>query len=540
MGPGWGRRPALPDPDYWPDRTPLETRSAASDAASPAAPSSPQPGPVWGGGKHKCTYEVLVLYCSIPKLSYIVLQCPTRIQHESNEVSQWSWSSHSDLPHITASPLDIQWPHKVRYESISIITDEQINFVPLAPSSRFDLSSTSSRPFMPLISLNTCSGLKVTHLAERILWSTSSNEELWATWNVPNRELLFFLIFSAWNIIIIIITQKYYFHGPEHFSAAGSNCPKVRDFSQNLLIWTRSRSRTTIAYSSFHKLVWIREQNSPVGSLVKWNRKHYRTELVPQSVLVFQVSKLYSLCSLFVVCWWSPHPLPGLQQLPLRALFLDVVVLDLDLMRQLQPLLQRLWGGPASPGLQLPLCLPQRHADLQHTVLMFGGFSLNGWVKDRDGKVNTSHISSLVWMRQFVLWTHRPSPAGSNLSSTCSSSSSAYFCRLLSFPVPSRSSRSRWASCLAELISFLSCSSTFTFSTWTQRCSSWACCSLTHTAAGWEKQLHADTWMHRSTTDSNTIHHLLQLLLLVSERCTLITTVNTATLYGGSSTEVEL
>lgn len=61
---------------------------------------------------------------------------------------------------------------------------------------------------------------------------------------------------------------------------------------------------------------------------------------------------------------------------------------------------------------------------------------------------------------------------------TCSSSSSAYFCRLSSFSVPSRSSLSRWASCLAVLISSLSFCSRFTFSTSTVRCSSWAICSL--------------------------------------------------------------
>lgn len=61
---------------------------------------------------------------------------------------------------------------------------------------------------------------------------------------------------------------------------------------------------------------------------------------------------------------------------------------------------------------------------------------------------------------------------------TCSSSCSAYFCLLSSFSVPSRSSRSRCASCLAMLISSCSFFSRCTFSTSTERCSSWAFCSL--------------------------------------------------------------
>lgn len=61
---------------------------------------------------------------------------------------------------------------------------------------------------------------------------------------------------------------------------------------------------------------------------------------------------------------------------------------------------------------------------------------------------------------------------------TCSSSCSAYFCLLSSFSVPSRSSRSRCASCLAMLISSCSFFSRCTFSTSTERCSSCAFCSL--------------------------------------------------------------
>lgn len=61
---------------------------------------------------------------------------------------------------------------------------------------------------------------------------------------------------------------------------------------------------------------------------------------------------------------------------------------------------------------------------------------------------------------------------------TCSSSSSAYFWRLNSFTVPSLSSLSREASCLAAFISSLSFCSRFTFSTSTVRCSSCAICSL--------------------------------------------------------------
>lgn len=49
--------------------------------------------------------------------------------------------------------------------------------------------------------------------------------------------------------------------------------------------------------------------------------------------------------------------------------------------------------------------------------------------------------------------------------------------------MPSRSSLSRWASCLAVLISSLSFCSRFTFSTSTVRCSSWAICSLRTTTS---------------------------------------------------------
>lgn len=38
-----------------------------------------------------------------------------------------------------------------------------------------------------------------TYLAVKILWSTSSREELWATWKVPKSVFLFFFIFSAWK-----------------------------------------------------------------------------------------------------------------------------------------------------------------------------------------------------------------------------------------------------------------------------------------------------------------------------------------------------
>lgn len=60
------------------------------------------------------------------------------------------------------------------------------------------------------------------------------------------------------------------------------------------------------------------------------------------------------------------YPFFGHQELPFSILLLDVVVLHFHLMGELQPLLQRLWRGPAAPGLQLLLCFPQRHAHLWH------------------------------------------------------------------------------------------------------------------------------------------------------------------------------
>ncbi len=61
---------------------------------------------------------------------------------------------------------------------------------------------------------------------------------------------------------------------------------------------------------------------------------------------------------------------------------------------------------------------------------------------------------------------------------TCSSSCSAYFCLLNSFSVPSRSSLSLCASCLAVTISFRITRSRLTFSSATVWCSSCAICSL--------------------------------------------------------------
>lgn len=93
---------------------------------------------------------------------------------------------------------------------------------------------------------------------------------------------------------------------------------------------------------------------------------------------------------------------------------------------------------------------------------------------ESDGPEHTVQLATSSSLTPFAPWfNHMRHFAG-----TCSSSSSAYFWRLSSFSVPSRSSLSRWASCLAALISSLSFCSRFTFSTSTVRCSSWAICSL--------------------------------------------------------------
>lgn len=53
----------------------------------------------------------------------------------------------------------------------------------------------------------------------------------------------------------------------------------------------------------------------------------------------------------------------GCSKLEDGALLFDVVVLDLDLMRHLQPLLEGLGGRPR--GMHLLLCLLQRSKDLR-------------------------------------------------------------------------------------------------------------------------------------------------------------------------------
>lgn len=49
----------------------------------------------------------------------------------------------------------------------------------------------------------------IIYFAERILWSTSSREELWATWKVPKMVLLFFFIFSACEHMTIKYIQSH-------------------------------------------------------------------------------------------------------------------------------------------------------------------------------------------------------------------------------------------------------------------------------------------------------------------------------------------
>lgn len=61
---------------------------------------------------------------------------------------------------------------------------------------------------------------------------------------------------------------------------------------------------------------------------------------------------------------WDTHPLFGHQELALGVLLLDVVVLDLHLVGELQPLLERFGRGPATPRLQLLLGFLQSHAHL--------------------------------------------------------------------------------------------------------------------------------------------------------------------------------
>lgn len=106
---------------------------------------------------------------------------------------------------------------------------------------------------------------------------------------------------------------------------------------------------------------------------------------------------------------------------------------------------------------------------------------------------------------------------------TCSSSSSAYFWRLSSFSVPSRSSLSRWASCLAVLISSLSFCSRFTFSTSTVRCSSWAICSLTAEAAREQVVLSTDLVEQNTVlTESVTLLNIAMNLELHGFKCVIL------------------
>lgn len=90
----------------------------------------------------------------------------------------------------------------------------------------------------------------------------------------------------------------------------------------------------------------------------------------------------------------------------------------------------------------------------------------------------SSSLFTQIHCFYFVDYRLRLNVTAQTATITCSSSSSAYFWRLSSFSVPSRSSLNRWASCLAAFISSLSFCSRFTFSTSTVRCSSWAICNL--------------------------------------------------------------
>lgn len=59
------------------------------------------------------------------------------------------------------------------------------------------LDSLVLLPFSPNFRREQLQLKSVTYFAASILWSTSSREELWATWKVPKRVFLFFFIFSA-------------------------------------------------------------------------------------------------------------------------------------------------------------------------------------------------------------------------------------------------------------------------------------------------------------------------------------------------------
>lgn len=62
---------------------------------------------------------------------------------------------------------------------------------------RHNYSRFAIQPNDPSLFQFTLQRLSLTYFAASILWSTSSREELWATWKVPKRVFLFFFIFSA-------------------------------------------------------------------------------------------------------------------------------------------------------------------------------------------------------------------------------------------------------------------------------------------------------------------------------------------------------
>lgn len=93
-----------------------------------------------------------------------------------------------------------QWPFLLRLAPISTMIGSQY-----CKSNLWLTKYTSKTTNSPIVTFVSPAAVKCVrvcsfpYFASSILWSTSSSDELWATWRVPNTELLFFFIFSAWD-----------------------------------------------------------------------------------------------------------------------------------------------------------------------------------------------------------------------------------------------------------------------------------------------------------------------------------------------------
>lgn len=188
------------------------------------------------------------------------------------------------------------------------------------------------------------------YFAASILWSTSSREELWATWKVPKSVFLFFFIFSAcenkWpDIYLSSVYSSMWpaFSRPE--------LELINAFIQNVFYFLKWYFNI-VSISHLRFRYYIQSQIFTVDLGQNWqisNRLSYN-----QGNIINSSAEWNSLA----------YPFFRHQELPFCILLLDVVVLHFHLMGELQPLLERLWWWPATPWLQLFFGFLQCHAHL--------------------------------------------------------------------------------------------------------------------------------------------------------------------------------